>query len=79
MNNIVWNDKCLDILVKIAEYDIVRYTDDSAFAKLLELHMNKFNYFIAKGKYKTQDEFEKALYNHMNFFKEISIPDNLVY
>jgi len=76
---IVWNDKCLDLLVKIVEYDIVRYSDDSMFASLLELHTNKFKYFITKGRYKTQNEFEKALNDYLISFKEISIPNNLVY
>jgi hypothetical protein len=79
MTEIIWNDRCINLLIKIVEYDIVRYSSDDIFAKLLELHTNKFNYFIAKGKYKTQRDFEIGLYNHLEFFKKISIPDNLVY
>jgi len=79
MNVIVWNDKSIDYLLKTVEYDIVRYSNDDMFITLLQLHMNKFNYFIKKGRYTTQKEFEKALFDYMNSFKTISVPNNLIY
>jgi hypothetical protein len=74
-----WNDRCINYLIKTVEYDIVRYDNENMYATLLELHMNKFKYFIAKGRYKTQEEFEKSLYEYMNSFKMISEPNNLIY
>ena len=79
MKEIIWTDKAIEYLLKTVEYDIVRYGNNDMFTTLLKLHKNKFNYFITKGKYKTQNEFEKATYEYMNSFKNISVLNNLIF
>ena len=79
MNEIIWNDKCIKILIDAVEYDLVRYSDDNMFTSLLETHRRKFNYFIYKGRFKTQENFEKFLLEYREFFKSISEPDNGIF
>ena len=79
MEQIIWTDENTETLLKAVEYDMVRYEDESMFTELTKLHRAKFNYFISKGRYKTQTEFEDALDEYVEFFKDIAFPDNLVY
>jgi hypothetical protein len=66
---IKWTEDALELLIKAVEYDMGRYGGKGDYAELMKLHKNKFEYMIAKGKFKTQKEFIDGLIKYKDIFK----------
>ena len=74
--------KDIELLQQAVEFDLIRYNDDhdnERYKSLLELHMNKYKFFINRGQFKTQDELTNSLIKYRDTFKSFSSRDNLFY
>lgn len=75
-------DKDIDLLLQAVEFDLIRYNDNDdneRYKSLVELHMNKWKFFINRGQFKTQDELTSHLIKYRGTFKSFSMCDNLLY
>ena len=82
MYKIQMTDKDIDLLNQAVEFDLIRYNDDNEnerYESLLELHMNKYKFFINRGQFKTQKELTDSLIRYRDTFKSFSSKDNLFY
>lgn len=82
MNKIQMTDKDIDLLHQAVEFDLIRYNDNDdneRYKSLLELHMNKYKFFINREQFKTQDELTNHLIKYRDTFKSFSMRDNLYY
>jgi hypothetical protein len=82
MSKIQFTDKDIDLLEQTVEFDLIRYNDNDdkeRYKSLLELHINKYKFFINRGRFKTQDELTKSLIKYRDIFKSHSSKGNLFY
>lgn len=82
MNKLEMTDKDIDLINQTVEFDLIRYNDENdneRYKSLLELHMNKYKYFINRGRFKTQEELTNSLIKYRDTFKSFSSDGNLFY
>ena len=80
MMSIEMTYKDIELLQQTVEFDLIRYNgDNERYKSLLELHMNKYKFFINRGQFKTQDELTNSLIKYRDAFKSFSSRDNLFY
>ncbi len=77
---IIMTDKDIVLLEQAVEFDLIRYGDNNdRYKSLLELHMNKYKFFINRGQFKTQNELTNSLIKYKETFKKLSDEGNLLY
>ena len=82
MDKIQMTNKDIELLHQAVEFDLIRYgdgIDNERYKSLLELHMNKYQFFINRGQFNTQKELTDSLIKYKNTFKSFSTKGNLFY